>query len=330
MSKWLIIGGGGFVASHFIDLLLENKEEVYATIRWNENLNNINHCKDKINLIEADLTDYISIFKAIESSKPDYISILGAESWVTSSFIRPQSTLMANGMGTLNILESIKYFKEKEGYNPIIHIVSSSEVYGLVKQEDVPIKETQPFNPANLYAVSKVCVDMLGQMYFNNYGLKIIRTRMFTHTGPRRVMMSAENFYAKYIAEIEANKREPFIPLGNMESIRTWADVRDAVRAYYLLVRKCKPGEVYNIGGNTTKTIQEVFNYLYNISKLKDRNDVIWKTDPKLLRPYDVTLQIPDCSKFKKDCSEWKPIYSFEQTMKDILNFWRAKIGLER
>lgn len=214
-------------------------------------------------------------------------------------------------------------------FDPVIHVCSSSEVYGLVKKEDIPIKESQPFNPSNPYAIGKVGEDMVGLMYWTNYGIKTIRTRMFTHTGPGRTMMSAECNFARQIVKLEKRHSnlckgeiEP-IKHGNLDSIRTWADVRDAVRAYWLLVRKCKPGEVYNIGGNTTKTIGEMLDYLISISTISGH---LWKQlDPTLLRSYDVTLQIPDCSKFINETG-WKPEYKFEQTMLDLLDWWRQNI----
>lgn len=333
--KNFVSGVGGFVASHLADYLIEQGEEVYGSYRWFEDLSRIKHLKSnpKFHMIPMDLNDLSSCIKAIEKVLPDYIFHLAAQSYVSESFDYPHATIMTNTLGTLNLLDAIKLVMKKpymnDFFEPTIHLCSSSEVYGLVEEKDIPIKETQPFNPANPYAVGKVGLDMLGLMYYNNYGMKIIRTRMFTHTGPRRTMMSAECYYAKAIAEIEKSERTKLgypstIKLGNMESIRTWADVRDAVRAYYLLVRKCKPGEVYNIGGNTTKTIQEVLNYLLSISKL-DRDKVLFETDPKLLRPYDVTLQIPDCSKFLNETG-WKPEYTFEQTMQDLLDDWRNKV----
>ena len=137
-------------------------------------------------------------------------------------------------------------------------------------------------------------------------------------------MMSAECNFARQIARIEKGLQEPIVKHGNLNSIRTWADARDAVRAYYLLFTKGKSGEVYNIGGKTTKTIGEMLDYMISLSPMKDK--ITKEQDPKLMRPYDVTLQIPDISKFEKDIPEWKPTYSFHDTMLDVLNGWRNKI----
>jgi len=327
MVKNLITGAGGFVASHMIDLLLKKGEKVCATFRWNEDLSRINHIKDKIELIPMDLNDLPSCIECIKNTKPDYIFHLAAESYVNDSFKRAQITLQTNIIGTYNLLEAIRMIKDKD-FDPVVHVCSSSEVYGLVDKEEVPIKENCKFNPSNPYAVSKVGEDMLALLYWTNYGIKTIRTRMFTHTGPGRTMMSAECNFAKQIAQFEKQETQTelkhyILKHGNLNSIRTFADVRDACEAYYLLVRKCEPGEVYNIGGDYICTIGEMLEDIINISPLK--NKIIKKEDKNLLRPYDVTLQIPDCSKFKK-ATGWKPKIKFKQTIKDLLNWWRENV----
>lgn len=321
MVKNLITGVGGFVASHLCDYLVDKKEEVYGTYRWTEDMSRVKHLQDKVNMIPMDLNDSWSCLKTIKETMPDYIFHLAAQSYVSDSFLYPAETIRTNTLGTLNLLESIRLVREdNKGYDPVVHVCSTSEVYGAIDKKDLPIKETQAFNPSNPYAVGKVGEDMLALLYFTNYGLKTIRTRMFTHTGPGRTMMSAECNFAKQIALIEKGKQEPVLKHGNLDSIRTWADVRDAVDAYHCLVRKCQPGEVYNIGGDTTKTIGETLEYLLSLSPMKDKIKKV--QDPKLMRPYDVTLQIPDCSKFKNETG-WEPKISFEKTMQDLLNWWR-------
>jgi len=340
MVKSLITGIGGFVASHLADYLLEKGEEVYGTYRWYEDLSKIEHIRDKIHMIPMDLNDLSSCQKCIEEVKPDFIFHLAAQSYVSDSFIYPHATIETNTLGTLNLLEAIRIVRDKfktydlkeiykmatDGtkYDPIIQVCSSSEVYGQVSKEDTPIKETQAFNPANPYAVGKIGADMLGLLYWKNYGLKIIRTRMFTHTGPRRIMDSAEIAFAKQIVKIERGEQKPIIKVGNLDSIRTFADVRDAVKAYWIMMRKCTPGEVYNIGGDRTMTIGEMLHALLMQSNL-EYGAVEIKVDPKLLRPGDVTLQIPDISKFQKE-TEWKPEIKIEQTLRDILEYLREKI----
>lgn len=328
MIKNMITGIGGFVASHLADLLLEKGEEVYGTYRWTEDLNRINHIKEKINLVPADLLDVISLVRAIADNKPDYIFHLAAQSYVPDSFTNPLITVETNTLGTVNLLEAVRLIKEyiDKDYDPVIHVCSSSEFYGKVNEDELPITEEHPMRPGNQYAIGKVGADAAAYFYYHYYGLKVIRTRMFTHTGPRRTMMSAECAFAKQIALIEAGKQDPIIKHGNLNSVRTWADVRDAVKAYYELVRKCKPGEVYNIGGKTVKSIGEMLDYLISLSPEKDR--IKKEIDQSLVRKVDVNLQVVDTSKFEKE-TNWQPEYTFEQTMRDLLNFWREKVKNE-
>lgn len=321
MIKNLVTGIGGFVASHMADYLLERGEMVIGTYRWNEDLNKIEHVRDKITMVPMDLLDLGSCIRCLEN-KPDYIFHLAAESYVSDSFINPAETIMVNTIGTLNLLEAVRIIK-KENYDPIVHVCSSSEVFGQVEEDEVPIKESNPFRPQNPYAVGKIGADMIAYVYWRAYKIKTIRTRMFTHTGPRRTMMSAETSFAKQIAMIEKGLQEPVVKVGNLESIRTFADVRDAVRAYYILVRKCTPGEVYNIGGNRTMKVGKMLDYLISLSPMKDRITV--ELDPKLLRPSDVTLQIPDVTKFVSETG-WTPQIPFEKTMLDLLNWWRERV----
>jgi len=289
MVKILITGAGGFVASHLVDYCLEQGDEVIGTIRWNEDLSRLNK---RIKVEYVELTDLSSLIRAINKHRPDVISHLAAQSWVPYSFDNPIYTMQVNAIGTLNILEAVRIIQDVEHkslnkplertgafqlnwkYNPLIHICSSSEFYGKVPKENQPITIDHPASPMNPYGVGKVAGDLMAQLYEKYYDMNILITRMFTHTGPRRTMMSAECFYAKRIAELEREfDRNDFmtvvatIPIGNMESIRTWRDVRDAVTDYYKLFKKQKTG-IYNISGDTKKSIQEVLDYLLSISKL--------------------------------------------------------------
>mgnify|MGYP001558218417 CR=1 FL=1 len=326
MVKSLITGAGGFVASHLTDLLLEKREEVCGTYRWNEDLRAIDRNRDKIKLYQADLTDLSSLSRVMNEYRPDIIYHLAAESFVPSSFVSPIAAWNANALGTLNLLESVRQTRDhlgKDKFNPVMHICSSSEVYGQVKREDLPINEDARLRPQSPYASSKVAEDALALQYFDSFGIKTLRTRMFTHTGPGRTMMSAEVNFASQIARIEKGLQEPIIKVGNLDSIRTFADVRDATRAYHMLVRMCPPGEVYNIGGDRTMTIGDMLSYLVSLSPRKD--EIRHEVDPALLRPSDVTLQIPDTTKFKK-ATGWEPKFTFEQTMLDLLNWWRLQV----
>ena len=318
----MITGIGGFVASHLASYLLEKGEEVYGTYRWTEDISRIEKIKDKIKLIPADLLDLSSLIRAIADNFPDYIFHLAAQSYVPDSFTNPIVTIETNTIGTANLLEAVRLVKDyiNKNYDPVIHVCSSSEFYGRVEEKEIPITENHPMRPGNQYAIGKIGADAAGYFYSKYYGLKIIRTRMFTHTGYGRTMMSAECNFAKQVAMIEKGKQEPIVRHGNLNSVRTWADVRDAVKAYYILVRKGKSGEVYNIGGNTVKTIGEALDYLISLSPMKDK--IKKQLDNNLVRKVDVNLQIVDISKFQKETG-WAPEIPFEETMAEVLRFYR-------
>ena len=281
------------------------------------NIYSVKICKAAVNNIDTTINDLNSMINALESIKPDIVFHLAAQSFVQFSFAAPAETLNTNVIGTSNLLEAIRLTKIK----PKIHICSSSEVYGQVKKDEVPITESNPFRPASPYAVSKVAEDMLGYQYYLSYDMHIVRTRMFTHTGPRRGDVFAESWFAKQIAMVEKKIIMNPIKVGNLDSIRTIMDVRDAVRAYWMMMEKSPPGEVYNIGGDTTVTVKEILNKLIEYSE----KDIKYKTDPSLLRPSDVTLQIPNTDKFKK-LTGWEPEIKYEDTLLDLLNYQREKI----
>tara|TARA_B100000963_G_scaffold350887_1_gene361737 strand:- start:295 stop:1251 length:957 start_codon:yes stop_codon:yes gene_type:complete len=314
--KVLVTGITGMVGSHLAEYIVEEKlGEVYGLVRWRSPLDNIKLIKKDIKLINGDLNDLNSLIKVLQTVKPDKIFHLAAQSYVQDSFSITSETLRTNVIGTTNLLDAVKINK----LDPLIHICSSSEVYGQVLESEIPIKENNPLRPASPYAVSKVGEDFVALQYFLSYGLRTIRTRMFTHTGPRRGSVFAESAFAKQIAEIEAGIHPSgIVKVGNLDSVRTFSDVRDAVRAYWLLLEKCKPGDVYNIGGTETMTVGQMLEILKSFSKI----DIKHKVDAKLLRPSDVTLQIPDCSKFLKE-TNWKPRFTVEETLQDLLNYHR-------
>ena len=322
--KAFITGITGFVGSHLAEYLLSNHRgvEVQGLKRWRSPLDNIQGILNKLQLWDGDLRDLKAMMQIMEEAKPNVIYHLAAQSYVPTSFNAPNDTIETNVIGTINLLEAVHY----AGIDPIIHICSSSEVYGQVREDEVPITEDTPLRPASPYAVSKVGEDMVGYQYFVSYGLKTIRTRMFTHTGPRRGEVFVVSAFSKQIAQIEMGLQPPTMYVGNLESVRTFADVRDAVRAYWLLTEKCIPGEVYNIGGNRTMKIGEMLDLLLSMSTW---DDIKVEVSPKLLRPSDVTLQIPCIDKFVKQTG-WKPEIPLEQTLQDTLDYWRNRLKVMR
>jgi len=319
--KALITGITGFVGSHLAEYILEHHPdvEVCGLVRWRSPKQNIEAITDQVALHYGNLQDFPSLRSILAEHQPDLIFHLAAQSYVDFSFIAPIDTLETNVVGTANLLEAVKQLKQSEAYDPIIHICSSSEVYGQVREDEIPIREDNPLRPASPYAVSKVGEDMLALQYWLSWKIRTIRTRMFTHTGPRRGEVFVVSNFAKQIVSAEAGLADPVVKVGNLDSVRTFSDVRDAVRAYWLIAEKCEPGEVYNIGGIETMTIGQMLDKLLAMSTLKG---IEVEVDPARLRPSDVTLQVPCVDKFH-EATGWKPEIPFERTLKDTLEYWR-------
>jgi GDP-mannose 4,6-dehydratase len=324
--KALITGMTGMVGSHLADYLLENTDwNIYGMQRWRSPLDNIMHLMDRINKKDrlfvkyGDLNDMGSLMTVLEQVRPDFIFHLAAQSYPQVSFTAPIDTLNTNVLGTCRLLEAVRIL----GQTPIIHVCASSEVFGRVPKERLPINEECAFHPASPYAISKIGTDLIGHYYAEAYDLTVMTTRMFTHTGPRRGDVFHESTFAKQIAMIEAGYQEPVVKVGNLDSLRTYADVRDAVRAYYMLVT-VNPikGEYYNIGGDYTCKVEDTLKMMILLSTVKN---IEIRVDPERLRPIDADLQVPDTSKFTAHTG-WRPVYTYEQTMKDLLNYWRERI----
>lgn len=315
----LITGITGMVGSHLAEYILAEHPgvEVHGLVRWRSPRENIAAILDRVTLHNGELRDLNSLVAVLSRVRPDRIFHLAAQSYVTVSFDAAADTLHTNVVGTTNLLDAIRL----TGLDPLVHICSSSEVYGQVRADEVPIRESNPFRPASPYAVSKVGEDMVALQYFLSYGIRTIRTRMFTHTGPRRGEVFAESTFAKQVAEIEAGLRPNPVLVGNLDSVRTIADVRDAVRAYWLLLEKCEPGEVYNIGGEVSMTVGEILDHYKRLARVPIAHAV----DPARLRPSDVTLQIPEIGKFQQ-ATGWRPLITPAQTFADLLDWHRDRV----
>ena len=327
-KRALITGITVMVGSHLADFLLANTDwDIFGMCRWRSPLDNVAHLldrankKDRVFFIDGNLCDLISLQNAVNEATPDYVFHLAAQSYPKTSFSSPIHTLDTNILGTLRLLEAIRGCK---AIDPVIHVCSSSEVFGRVPRERLPINEDCPFHPASPYAISKIGTDMVGRFQAEAYGQKVVITRMFSHTGPRRGDVFAESTFAKQIAMIEQGLIPPVVKAGNLESLRTWADVRDAVRAYYMLVTVNPiPGESYNIGGTYSCTVGTMLAFLISLSTRKDHIKV--EQDTERLRPLDADLQVPDTSKFRAHTG-WEPEIPFEKTMRDLLDYWRDRV----
>lgn len=312
-----ISGSGGsylaeYIAEHFPDV------RIHGISRWHSTTssNNLASILSKVIMHECDLNDLSSVIRTLQASSPDAIFHLASHANVRASFDTPLAVIQNNVMATANLFESVRILN----ICPRIQLCSTSEVYGQVAPECVPIKEDCPLNPASPYAVSKVTQDQLGYVYWKAFGLKIIRTRMFSYLNPRRTDLFATAF-AMQVAKIEHGLQTELLH-GNLDSIRTVIDVRDAMKAYWDAIQYCTPGEAYNIGGNTTVTVGE---FLELLKKMSSR-EIPSRVNPALLRPSDVTLQIPDTSKFR-NATNWNAKYNVEDSIRFLLDYCRHKVS---
>ncbi len=313
----LITGITGFVGSHLADYLLGlGGMEVHGLERWRSKTDNVDHIKTRLSMHECDLRDASSVRQVMEAVHPDRIFHLAAQSYVPASWTAPAETLMTNVLGQLNLFEAVR----QTGITPRIQVAGSSEEYGLVHLEELPVKETNPLRPLSPYGVSKVGQDLLAYQYFMSYGMQVVRTRGFNHTGPRRGEVFVESNFAKQIAQIEAGLQEPVVRVGNLKAMRDYTDVRDMVRAYWLALEKGVPGEVYNICTGQAQTIEEVLQALLRLSPAKVRIE----PDPSRRRPSDVVLLQGDNSKFVAQTG-WRPQIPLKTTLKDLLEYWRER-----
>lgn len=333
-KKILITGITGQVGSLLADHVLENTQyDVVGMIRWQEPMDNLYHLteriniKDRIGLFYADLNDYSAISRMLKDLKPQFISHLAAQSYPKTSFNIPIETLQTNILGTANLLENIRQLKEAEGYNPVVHVCSSSEVYGRANP-NVLLSEETPFHGASPYSISKIGADHLGRFYGEAYGIRTFVTRMGTHSGPRRSDVFFESTVAKQIALIEAGLQEPTIKVGNLSSTRTFQDARDAVRAYLMLLEESAQGNIecgdyFNIAGEEAFQLPEVIDILLGMSTRQDIEVVV---DEDRLRPIDADYQMFDNSKIRS-IIDWRPEISAKDMFAALLKHWRDEIS---
>lgn len=314
-----ITGSGGSYLAEYIDQH-HSDVEVHGVGRWHSTstADNLSNIRSRVKVHECDLLDFSSVLAILEISRPDVIFHLAAHANVRASFQTPLSVMNNNIMGTANLFEAIRAAK----LNPIVQVCSTSEVYGQVAPKDVPIREETPMRPSSPYAVSKVTQDMLGYTYFVAYKMPVIRTRMFAYLNPRRIDLFATSF-ARQVARIERGLQTELVH-GNLDSVRTVIDVRDAMRAYWDAVLYCTAGEAYNIGGKTTMTVGQFLDLLKSLAKAP----IPSRVDPTLLRPADVTLQIPSTEKFE-NATGWKPQYSLDESVSFLLDHWRGEVAKE-
>jgi GDP-4-dehydro-6-deoxy-D-mannose reductase len=317
MRRVLVTGVTGFAGSHLVDYMLSRGDcEVVGILRWRSPTENIEHVMDRISLVECDLRDASSTRDTLETVRPDWIFHLAAQSFVPTSWSAPTESLTTNILGQVNLFEAVR----RLGLKCRIQLACSSEEYGMVYPDEIPIQETNPLRPLSPYAVSKVAQDLLGYQYWMSWKVDSVRTRGFNHEGPRRGPVFVASDFAKQIADIEKGNKPPVLHVGNLEAKRDFSDVRDMVRGYWLALEKCEPGEVYNICTGRSWAIREVLEVLLSMTQVK----IEVKKDPTRLRPSDVPILQGDPTKFVK-ATGWKPTIPFEQTLRDMLDYWRER-----
>jgi GDP-4-dehydro-6-deoxy-D-mannose reductase len=316
LRRVLVTGVTGFVGSHLVDYMLTRGDcEIIGIQRWRSRTENIEHFMDRITLLECDLRDASSTRDTLESVRPEWVFHLAAQSFVPTSWLAPSESLTTNILGQVNLFEAIRRLR----LDCRVQLACSSEEYGMVYPDEIPIRETNPLRPLSPYAVSKVAQDMLGYQYWMSWKVDSVRTRAFNHEGPRRGPVFVASDFAKQIADIERGRKPPVVHVGNLEAKRDFTDVRDIVRAYWLALEKCEAGEVYNIATGRAWTIRQVLDLLLSMTDVK----IEVRQDPARFRPSDVPVLVGDSSKFVK-ATGWHPTIPFEQTLRDMLDYWRA------
>lgn len=316
MKKILITGASGFTGGYLSEYLLsQNKFEIFG-IYHSEDSFRRSPVKEKIQFKKIDLIDSNNVFNLVKEIKPDYIFHLAAASAPSESFKDPVGTFHNNVTAEINLLEAIQKINLLQSR---ILIISSCEVYGYVKPDDLPVNEMTQLRPATPYAVSKVTQDYLGLQYYLAYKLQCIRVRPFNHIGPRQDAKFVVSDFSRQIAEIEKGKKEPVMYVGNLEAKRDFTDVRDIVKAYSQLSEKGTPGEVYNVGSGISYSAKEILDTLLKNAKC----EISIKTDPEKMRPGDMPDIICDNKKLI-DLTGWKPEITLKQTLADTLDYWRG------
>lgn len=307
----LVIGAGGFAGHYLLEELARSSDEIYATKLSGEKiLAEVQNAE----IFDLDITNAEAVFSLLEKIRPDCVYHLAAQSSAALSWKKPQLTMNINVIGVLNVLEALRALDCKAR----LLLIGSGEEYGNVLPTEIPIKESTPVRPANLYAVSKLAQNLIGGLYQKAYGMDILSVRAFNHIGPRQAEAFVASDFCRQTALIEKGKKEPVISVGNLAAVRDFTDVRDVVRAYTLLMKKGISGKTYNVGGGTVCSIQQLLERILALSSCEIRVEV----DSARLRPIDTPEISADISELKKDTG-WAPQRTLDETLSDTLNYWR-------
>ncbi|CAN5726078.1 GDP-mannose 4,6-dehydratase [soil metagenome] len=308
----MITGAGGFVGGHLIaELERETQWEIIGLERRPSS------ARGRVRMLVCDLQDRGLVERTVARYRPDYIVHLAAQSYVPQALASPADTIVNNSVSQINLSEACR----SAGINPVFLVIGSAEVYGFAGPEEMPLDENQPFRPGNPYAVSKITQDMLGYQYFKTYGMKMVRLRPFNHFGPGQSDRFVLSSFARQIAQAERGRIEPTVLTGDLSSERDFCDVRDVVRGYRLALDHALPGEAYNIGSGVARPVGSLLNMLIGMAEIP----IEIRRDPARMRPSDVQVLVGDARKFQ-GATGWEPRIPIEDSLLDILNYWRAEL----
>lgn len=327
-ERVLVTGITGFVGSHLADYILENHPdvEIFASKRWHlSRKDNVAHIWDRIHWVDCDLTDPVGALEMIEEVQPHRIFHCAAESFVSPSWKHPSRYMNANYNATVNLLEGLRRTKSEA----LFHIPGSGEEYGKISVDELPINESTVLRPVNPYAVTKIAQDLIGYVYNQSYGLKVIRTRAFNHEGPRRENVFGIPWYAYQIARIEAGAQDKEILTGHIDDKRNFTHVKDMVRAYWIATDVCEPGELYLIGSEAPSFVATFREALERLIAMSTVEGISHRADERYIRPTNVPYLIADTSKFR-EVSGWEPRLDLDTILRDTLEFWRERVRLEQ
>jgi GDP-4-dehydro-6-deoxy-D-mannose reductase len=313
----LITGINGFVGGYLAEHLLLSTHPWHVSGISRQQASAANHLPAGVELITADLTDADQVAGVIHAARPDVIFHLAAQANVPRSFADPVATFENNVFAQLRLFQALIQQK----IDPLIVIAGSAEIYGMIQPEDLPVDEETPLRPANPYAVAKAAQDLLAYQYHISHRLRTVRLRLFNHIGPRQTEQYVAAAFAAQIARVEAGKQPPLMRVGNLAAERDFTDVRDVVRAYELAALYGEPGAAYNIGSDRAVSVRWLLDTLLTLST----HDITVEPDPARMRPSDVPQIVSDSRRFRERTG-WAPDIPLEQTLSDILVFWREQI----
>jgi GDP-4-dehydro-6-deoxy-D-mannose reductase len=323
MTHVLITGITGFVGSHLAEFCLRQPDvRVFGFRRYHlSSLRNVHAFSDRVTWIDCDMMEAKSVDKAIAAVRPDIVFHMASQSFVGPSWDHPTLYMDANYKMTVHLLEACL----SAGINPRIHIPGSGEEYGDVAESDLPIHERTPLKPVNPYAVTKIAQDLIGYVYFRSFGSNVIRTRAFNHEGPRRDKWFGIPWYAYQIARIEQGLQDTHVKVGHLDDLRNFTHVLDMVRAYWLAVEQCPPGELFLIGSERTEDIFTFRQALERLIGMSSVAGITYAIDPQYVRPTNVPRLICDAAKFRT-LTGWTPEIGFDRILADTLEYWRAEV----